>query len=299
MQTKAKDVNHSLEEAPPRVNEAKRFFKAMFSRWIVTLGAIIFIALLCTAAFAPWIAPYKPNKQNLRDTLSQPSSEHLLGTDELGRDVLSRIIYGSRVSLMVGVIVTGIAGFFGMFLGLIAGYSNSIVNNIIMRIMDAMMAVPALILALAIGAALGGGLKNIMISIGIAMIPGYCRLMCAQVLTIREGDFVMAAHSLGAKNNRILLLHILPNAFPPLLVLVSFNMGTAILAEAGLSYLGIGVSPPDPAWGSMVSGGYTYLLTNPLLSIAPGIAIILVVVALNLVGDGLRDALDPRLRGII
>ena len=184
MQTKAKDVNHSFEEASPRVNEARRILKVMFNRWVVTIGAIIFIALIFTALFAPLIAPYNPNKQNLVNALAQPSSEHLLGTDELGRDVLSRIIYGSRVSLMVGIIVTGIAGFFGTLLGLIAGYSNSTLNNIIMRIMDAMMAIPGLILALAIGAALGGGLKNIMISIGIAMIPGYCRLVCAQVLTI-------------------------------------------------------------------------------------------------------------------
>jgi ABC-type dipeptide/oligopeptide/nickel transport system permease subunit len=299
MQKNVKDLNYGLEETPPRVSEIKRIFKSMFSRWIVTLGAIIFALLICAAVFAPWIAPYNPNKQVLRDALLQPSSEHILGTDELGRDVFSRIIYGSRVSLMVGLIVTSIAGILGTLLGLIAGYSNTILNNIIMRIMDAMMAIPGLILALAIGTALGGGLKNIMISIGISLIPGYCRLMCAQVLTVKENDYVMAANSLGAKYDRILLRHILPNSFPPLLVLVTFNMGTAILAEAGLSYLGIGISPPDAAWGSMVSGGYTYLLSNPLLSIAPGIAIILVVVALNLVGDGLRDALDPRLRGIV
>jgi peptide/nickel transport system permease protein len=291
--------NQRFEEAPPKVNEIRRFFRSMFSRWITVLGAIIFMVLIITAIFAPLIAPYEPNKQTLKNALAQPSSEHLLGTDELGRDVLSRIVFGSRISLMVGLIVTGVAGFFGTLLGLIAGYGKKFLNNIIMRIIDAMMAVPALVLALAIGAALGGGFKNILISLGIAMIPGYCRLMCAQVLTIKENDYILAANSLGAKYQRILFGHILPNAFPPLLVLVTFNMGTAILAEAGLSFLGIGISPPDAAWGSMVNSGYKYLITNPLLSIAPGIAIIFVVVALNLVGDGLRDALDPKLKGII
>ena len=288
-----------FQEAPPRVNEIRRILKTMFSRWVVIIGAVIFIALIFTAIFAPLFAPYDPIKQELRNALAQPSAEHLLGTDEVGRDILSRIIYGSRISLMVGVIVAGVAGFFGTILGLIAGYSNAWINNIIMRIIDALMAIPPLVLALAIGAALGGGLTNIMIALGIALIPGYCRLMCAQVLTIKENDYITAANSLGASDRRILLNHIFPNAYPPLLVLVTFNLGSAILAEAGLSFLGIGIMPPEAAWGSMVSSGYKYLLTNPLMSIAPGVAIILVVVALNLVGDGLRDALDPKLRGVI
>ena len=288
-----------FQEAPPRVNEIRRILKTMFSRWVVIIGAVIFITLIFTAIFAPLFAPYDPIKQELRNALAQPSAEHLLGTDEVGRDILSRIIYGSRISLMVGVIVAGVAGFFGTILGLIAGYSNAWINNIIMRIIDALMAIPPLVLALAIGAALGGGLTNIMIALGIALIPGYCRLMCAQVLTIKENDYITAANSLGASDRRILLNHIFPNAYPPLIVLVTFNLGSAILAEAGLSFLGIGIMPPEAAWGSMVSSGYKYLLTNPLMSIAPGVAIILVVVALNLVGDGLRDALDPKLRGVI
>ena len=288
-----------FQEAPPRVNEIRRILKTMFSRWVVIIGAVIFIALIFTAIFAPLFAPYDPIKQELRNALAQPSAEHLLGTDEVGRDILSRIIYGSRISLMVGVIVAGVAGFFGTILGLIAGYSNAWINNIIMRIIDALMAIPPLVLALAIGAALGGGLTNIMIALGIALIPGYCRLMCAQVLTIKENDYITAANSLGASDRRILLNHIFPNAYPPLIVLVTFNLGSAILAEAGLSFLGIGIMPPEAAWGSMVSSGYKYLLTNPLMSIAPGVAIILVVVALNLVGDGLRDELDPKLRGVI
>jgi peptide/nickel transport system permease protein len=299
MNIKSKLAVPSFEEAPPKTNEVMRIIKTMFRRKVVIVGAVIVGILILTAIFATQLAPYNPNKQNLRIILQQPSSTHTLGTDEIGRDILSRIIYGSRISLMVGIIVSSIACVFGTTLGLIAGYSNRLINNVIMRFVDALMAVPALVLAMAIGTALGGGLRNVMISLGIALIPGYCRLVCAQVLSVKEIEYVTASRSLGAGYIRILLRHILPNAFPPILVLVTFNMGSAILAEAGLSFLGIGISPPTATWGSMVSGGQQYLLTNPLLSLAPGIAIILVVVGINLVGDGLRDALDPRLRGII
>jgi ABC-type dipeptide/oligopeptide/nickel transport system permease subunit len=193
----------------------------------------------------------------------------------------------------------GIAGIVGMGLGLAAGYLGRVTNNIIMRIMDAMMSLPPLILALAISAALGGGLVNVMISLGVAMVPGYCRLMCAQVLTLKENDYVVAARIQGTSDLHIVLRHILPNAFPPLMVLITLNMGSMILAEAGLSFLGIGISPPTPAWGAMVSEGYKYMFTNPLLSFIPGMAIALVVLSFNMVGDGLRDALDPRLRGTL
>jgi ABC-type dipeptide/oligopeptide/nickel transport system permease subunit len=301
MQNESRVINDydMITEAPPKVNEAKRIFKVMFSRWIVVFSTVIILALIVLAIFAPLIAPYNPIKVDLQVALQQPSGDYLLGTDWLGRDVLSRIIYGTRVSLMVGIITVGIGSVIGMSLGLIAGYFGRLTNNIIMRIIDAMISLPPLVLALAIAAALGGGLRNVMISIGIAMVPMYCRLMCAEVLSIKASDYITAAKSIGSKDIRIMLSHILPNSFPPLLVLITLNMGQAILAEAGLSFLGIGISPPEPAWGAMVSEGYKYLFNNPILSFAPGIAIVLVVLSFNIVGDGLRDSLDPRLRGII
>jgi peptide/nickel transport system permease protein len=301
MQFESKYDNRTSEitEAPPQVSEIRRIFKVMSSRGVVVFGAVIVLALVLTAAFAPWIAPYDPIKPDLSSTLQQPSSAHLLGTDSLGRDVLSRIVYGARVSLWVGVIAVSIACVVGMSLGLAAGHFGRWTNNVIMRIMDAMMAIPPLPLSLAIAALLGGGLRNVMISVGISLIPTYCRLMCGQVLSIKESDYITAAHVIGANDIRIMLRHLLPNSFPPLLVLITLNMGIAILAEASLSFLGIGISPPTAAWGAMVSNGYGYLFTNPILSFAPGVAVMLVVLSFNMVGDGLRDALDPRLRGII
>jgi peptide/nickel transport system permease protein len=301
MQFESKYDKHPNEiiEVPPQVSEIRRIFNVMFSRWVVVLGAVIVLVLVLTAALAPWITPYNPIKTDGTITLQQPSREHILGTDALGRDVLSRIIYGSRVALWVGVIAISIAGIIGMSLGLAAAYFGRWVNNIIMRIIDTLMVIPPILLALAIAALLGGGLRNVMISVGISLVPTYSRLMCGQVLIIKENDYITAANVIGANDIRIILRHLLPNSFPPLLVLITLNMGIAILAEAALSFLGIGISPPAAAWGAMVYDGYRYLLTNPVLSFAPGVAIILVVLAFNLVGDGLRDALDPRLRGII
>jgi ABC-type dipeptide/oligopeptide/nickel transport system permease subunit len=251
------------------------------------------------AIFAPLLAPYDPNEQHLSLTLKPPSKEYRLGTDDLGRDLLSRIIWGSRISIMVGVVAVSIAGVFGMGLGLIAGYYGGWIQTIIMRFIDTLMALPPLLLILAIAAVLGGGLFNVLIALGVGLLPTYCRLMCGQILTLKENDYVTAARAIGASNRRIILRHLLPNSFPPLLVLITLNMGTAILMEASLSFLGIGISPPTPTWGALISNGYMHLLINPLLSFAPGICILLVVLAFNMVGDGLRDALDPRLRGTI
>jgi ABC-type dipeptide/oligopeptide/nickel transport system permease subunit len=271
----------------------------MFSRWVVIFGTIIILIVIVTAVFGPIFAPHDPIEINLSMTLQKPSHEYPLGTDALGRDVLSRIIYGARVALWVGIIATSIASVIGMLMGLIAGYFGGWINNVIMRTIDTLMAIPPIILALSIAAVLGGGLRNVMISVGISMVPTYCRLMCSQVLSIKENDYVLAAIVSGANHVHIMFSHLLLNSFPPLLVLITLNMGIAILAEAALSFLGIGISPPAAAWGAMVYDGYRYLLTNPILSIAPGIAVMLVVLSFNLVGDGLRDALDPRLRGII
>jgi ABC-type dipeptide/oligopeptide/nickel transport system permease subunit len=288
-----------FDENPPRVGEFRRFLRVFLERKVVVFGLIIILLLILTAIFAPLIAPYNPYKIDLDVQLVQPQWNHLLGTDDLGRDTLSRLIYGSRTSLMVGFIAVGIAAVLGITLGLVAGYFGGITYTVIMRLMDAMMSIPMILLALVIASMLGGGLVNVMIALGIGITPGYARLMCGQTLAVRENDYVIAAHSLGSSNLRIMLKHILPNCLPPLIVMMTMMLGLAILSEAGLSFLGIGVEQPGAAWGSMVYMGYSYLTSNPVLSFAPGIAIMLVVFAFNMVGDGLRDALDPRLRGVL
>jgi peptide/nickel transport system permease protein len=291
--------NNQVVEIPTKKSEFKRAVKVMFGRKIVLFGAVLIFIFLFLSAFGQWVAPYDPYAQNLGEVLQQPSGQHLLGTDAFGRDTLTRLIYGARISLMVGVVAVTIAGVIGIFLGLLAGYYGGWIDTIIMRIMDTLMALPPIVLMMAIAAALGGGLFNIMISLGVGMIPTYCRLMYGQVRSLTANDFVTAAEVIGASDMRIMMRHLLPNAFPPLLVLISLNMGTAILMEAILSFIGIGISPPTAAWGSMINDGYRYLVTNPMLSFAPGVAILLVVLAFNLVGDGLRDSLDPRLRGTL
>lgn len=283
----------------PHISEFRRFRRVFFSRKLVIFGLIIIVALILTAIFAPLIAPYNPNKQDTSHPLFQPSREHLLGTDALGRDTLSRVIYGSRVSLFVGLTAIAIAGSVGVTLGLIAGYLGGLVFAIIMRTMDALMAIPMMVLVLVLAAMLGGGLRNVVFSLSFGAIAIYTRMMCGQVLSIRENDYILAGRAMGAKNWRIMLFHLLPNAFPPIIVIMTMQLGIMILAEAGLSFLGVGIEPPTASWGAMVTDGYRYLLTNPILSFAPGLAVMLVVFAYNMVGDGLRDALDPRLRGTL
>jgi peptide/nickel transport system permease protein len=289
----------AFQEAPPRVSEWRRFRRVFFQRKIVFFGLLVLVVLAFAAIFAPWISPYSPYDQNMRGTLLQPSGEHLLGTDSLGRDTFSRLIYGTRTALLVGFTTVTFAAVAGVLLGLMAGFFGGITNMIIMRIMDLLLSFPMIILALFIAALLGGGIQNVIIALGIGALPGYARVMHGLSLSIRENDYILAERAMGSGNTRTMLAHILPNALPPMIVLITLQLGSIILAEAGLSYLGIGIKPPGAAWGAMVNEGYRYLITNPWLSFAPGLAIMLVVFAFNLVGDGLRDALDPRLRGLL
>jgi ABC-type dipeptide/oligopeptide/nickel transport system permease subunit len=268
-------------------------------RKVVICGVAIIALLVVTALFAPLLAPHHPDKQNLSQALQGPSGEHWLGTDHLGRDQLSRLIFGTRIALQVGVISVGVATAIGITLGLVAGYFGGWIDHLLMRVIDALMAIPFLVLALAFAAVLGGGLVNVMISLGLALVPAYCRLMRGQVLSVKQNDYFMAARVIGAGTCRIMLRHVLPNCLPPIIVLITLNMGIAILAEAALSFLGIGINPPTAAWGAMIHSGYRFLLTHPLLSFMPGLCILLVVLSFNMVGDGLRDALDPRLRGTL
>jgi peptide/nickel transport system permease protein len=287
------------EETLPPINELRRFVRVLLSRGVVLFGVIAILAVLIAAIFAPIIAPYDPDAQLLDDVLQQPNSKHLLGSDSLGRDTLSRIIFGTRITLLVGVGTVIIAASLGTVIGLIAGYFGGWIFTVIMRFTDGIMAVPPLLLALVIAALLGTGVKGVMIAVSFALLPGYIRLICGQVLSVKENEYVMAARSVGVSNIGIMFRHILPNCLSPLIVQMTMMMGLAILIEASLSFLGLGIKPPAAAWGSMVYDGYKYLVMRPILSIAPGLATMLVVFAFNMVGDGLRDTLDPRLRGTL
>jgi ABC-type dipeptide/oligopeptide/nickel transport system permease subunit len=262
------------------------------------MGCAVFIAaLIVVALLAPWVAPYPPNQTELLARLAPPSWEHWLGTDTLGRDTLSRLIYGARVSLLVGVVAVAFSAFVGVVLGTVAGYFGKWVEAVIMRCMDALMTIPMILLALTLAALLGGGLGDVVVAIGVAMIPPYARLMCAETQSIKRKDFIVSLRGMGAGGWRIMAGHVVPNAFSHVLVFMTMQIGAAILAESALSFLGIGVEATTPTWGSMVADGYRYLFTTPILSIAPGVAIMATVFAFNMVGDTLRDVLDPRLRG--
>jgi len=288
-----------FREAPLRVSEWRRFRRVFFSRGVVAFGLVVLLLMFFVAIFATWLAPYDPYKPGTAPSLAQPSWAHPLGSDILGRDTLSRLIYGSRTALEVGFISVLVAGIIGIPLGVIAGFFRGITNVLIMRVMDALLCFPMLILALVLASVLGGGIQNVIVALSVATIPGYARVTCGVTLSIKENDYILAGRAMGASNMRTMLAHILPNAFPPLIVLMTMQLGGLILAEAGLSFLGIGIEPPGAAWGAMVNEGYNYLKTNPTLSFAPCLAIMLVVFAFNMVGDGLRDALDPRLRGLL
>jgi peptide/nickel transport system permease protein len=295
------DTRHTaFLESPVRVNEFKRFAKVFFGRPVVIFGATVVVIFLLIGIFPGIFAPHNPLEDDLPNRLLQPGQMgHILGTDAIGRDLLSRLIFGSRTALMVGVVALSMSATIGTILGLTAGYFGGITQTVIMRVVDAVMCFPAILLALTIAAALGAGLTSVMIAIGIGMMAPYARIMCGLASSARENDYVLAERSLGASNMRIMFRHVLPNCLPPMIVVMTMNMGITILAEAGLSFIGVGITPPTPAWGSMVYEGYNYLRSQPFLSLVPGLAIMVVVFAFNMVGDGLRDALDPRLRGIL
>ena len=278
---------------------SSRIFQVMFSRPTIVICALVIVAMLLISIFAPVVSPYDPNEDDLYNVLKGSSAEHLLGTDANGRDILSRIIYGGRVSFTVGFVAVGIASICGMIIGLVSGICGGWVDTVLMRIMDAMMAVPMLILALFMGAILGQGLFNVCLAIGLSSIPAYARITRGTVLTVRNSDYVTAGTLSGGSRIRNAIVHVFPNCISSNIVIMTSSLGGAILAEANLSFLGMGIAPPTASWGAMVSAGNKYLSTQPIIAIAPGIAIVLVVLCFNMVGDALRDALDPKLRGTL
>jgi peptide/nickel transport system permease protein len=254
----------------------------------------VLITLL--SILAPLIAPYDPIKVNSSSALQPPSLQYLLGTDHLGRDILSRILYGGQVSLRIGLISVGISLTFGMILGLVAGYYGRTVDMTVMRLIDVLLAFPNILLALAVIAILGPGLTNVMIAVGISYIPHYTRVVRSSVLSIKTATYVEAARVAGCSDLRVIALHILPNAVSSVIVVGTLGVATAILVAAALSFLGLGVQPPTPEWGAMVSAGRDYLRNNWWVSTFPGITIMITVLSINLLGDGLREAIDPKLR---
>ncbi|MGL5279884.1 MAG: nickel transporter permease [Cetobacterium sp.] len=261
-------------------------------------GLVILVIIVLLAIFADQIANYDQVviKQNLRMRLKPPSSQHWLGTDEFGRDIFARLVHGARVSLKVGLIAVGIAIVIGGFLGAIAGYYGGKLDNIIMRVMDIFLAVPSILLAIAIVSALGPNLLNLMIAVSISSIPRYARIVRASVLSIRDQEFIEAARAIGASDARIIFRHIIPNSLAPVIVQGTLGVANAILSTAGLSFIGLGIQPPAPEWGSMLSGGRQYLRYAWWVTTFPGVSIMITILSLNLLGDGLRDALDPRLK---
>jgi ABC-type dipeptide/oligopeptide/nickel transport system permease subunit len=260
------------------------------------VGAIILALYTLGAIFAPWLTPHDPVQQSLVQSLETPSREFLLGTDHLGRDVLTRILYGTRISLFIGLAAVGFGVLIGVPLGVISGYYGRVPDMVIQRVADIMFAFPSILLALALVAVLGIGLGNVILAVGIAVVPIFIRLVRGQVLAVREEVYVDAALALGAKDLRILTKHVLANSWAPIIVQATVSIGITILVAAGLGFLGLGVQAPTPEWGSMLGEGRTYIYSHPHMSTYPGMAIFFAVLAFNLMGDGLRDALDPRLR---
>jgi peptide/nickel transport system permease protein len=275
---------------------ARRALHRLLQRKGAVIGLIIIATFIVLALFAPLIAPYDPIASSWSLVRKAPSVAHWFGTDELGRDVLSRVIYGARASLMAGLISVGIALGIGVPFGLLAGYRGGFIDGLISRITDAMLACPFLILAIALAAFLGPSLSNAMIAIGISAMPVFVRLTRGQVMDVKVEDYVEAARAVGNPPWRIVVVHILPNVMPALLVQATLSIAAAIIAEAALSFLGLGQQPPAPSWGSMLNSAQRFLTSAPWMALWPGLGIFLVVLSFNLVGDGLRDALDPRER---
>lgn len=281
---------------PPFWAGVTSFTRRLGRNHAAIVGAVVLLLVVLIVLFAPLITPYPPNEQRFENYLLPPSGEHLFGTDEQGRDMFSRVLYGGRVSLRIGLVAVGIAAAGGLLLGLVAGYYGQKTDAVIMRGMDIMLAFPEILLALAVVAILGPALTTVMIAVGIASIPHYTRVVRASVLAARESEYIEAARVLGCPTHRIILRHLLPNTIPPVLVMATTGTAAAIITGAALSFLGLGVQPPTAEWGSMLSGGRNYLRHAAWLTTFPGLAIVVTVIAINLLGDGLRDALDPRLK---
>lgn len=285
----------TTEGLVPRTNRLRTFAGRLIGNRSVALGGGLVLVVTLLAILAPWVAPYNPLESAFRERLLPPSPEHWFGTDHFGRDVLSRVIYGGRLSLEIGFLVVLATGVFGTLIGGCAGYFRAL-DNPMMRLMDAWMAFPAILLAIAVSATLGASVMNVVIALSLSTAPHTARIVRASVLVVREMEYVEAARALGARDMRILFVHVLLNSVAPLIVRLTYVFAIAILAEAVLSYIGVGPPPPAPSFGNIIANGRDFMVEAPWVTIFPGLAIFVVVVGLNLLGDGLRDVLDPRMR---
>lgn len=295
----ATKTNGAVKKAAPKKrSQMQEVWRRLKKNRMAMLGLVIVCILVLIAIFADVLFDYNDVviKQNTAIRLQGPSAAHWLGTDEFGRDILARLVHGSRISLMVGIVAVSIALTVGGTLGALAGFYGGKIDMIIMRFMDILLAVPSLLLSITIVSALGPSIINLMIAISISSIPGYARIVRSSVMTVRDNEFVEAARSIGANNWEIILKHIIPNCMAPIIVQVSLKVASAILSTSGLSFLGLGVKAPTPEWGSMLSGGRAYLRNAWHLTFFPGVMIMITILSLNLLGDGLRDALDPKLK---
>ncbi len=288
-----------MESKAPKVKKNSEFYsvsRRLSQNSSAVIGFVVGVLLAFIAIFAPLIAPYPYAKQDLSHTRAAPSAQHIMGTDELGRDIFSRIVWGSRFSLSVGILAVLLGTAVGMVFGALAGYFGGGVDDIIMRLMDILQSIPGILLAITISVVLGPGIFNTLLALSVGGVPMACRLLRASILGIRHQEYLEAATSINASTARIIFKHVLPNSFSPLLVSSTMSIGNVIMMGAMLSFIGLGVQPPTPEWGSMIAGGRSLIRTCPWMVTFPGIFIMLTVLALNLFGDGLRDALDPKLK---
>jgi peptide/nickel transport system permease protein len=289
----------TVEGKTPKIKRKSEFIvvaRRLSKNSSAVIGFVVAALLVFMAIFAPLVAPYPSAKQDLAHTRQAPSAQHIMGTDELGRDIFSRIVWGSRFSLSIGVLAVLIGTAIGMVFGAIAGYFGGVVDDIVMRLMDVLQSIPGILLVITISVVLGPGLINTLLALSVGGIPMSCRLTRAAVLGVRHQEYLEAATSINASTARIILRHVLPNSFAPVLVSSTMSIGNVIMMAAMLSFIGLGVQPPTPEWGSMISGGRALIRTCPWMVTFPGIFIMLTVLALNMFGDGLRDALDPKLK---
>ncbi len=294
------DTRNTVQDSSVRPTRARSLWSdarvRLMRNPVAMAGGVAVILLVVVAILAPYIAPYDPFHQDLANSMAGPSMTHLAGTDVHGRDIFSRIIHGTRISLRIGFLGMLLGCVVGVLLGLVSGYYGGRLDTLIMRLLDVQLAFPGLLVAICIIAIIGPGLENVILAVGIFSVPLFARVTRGQVLTLKEQEFILAARMMGAQDGRIMLTHLLPNAVAPILVLCTLRIATAILTAASLSFLGLGAQPPTPEWGAMLSDGRAYLSVAPHVATTPGLAILITVLAFNLLGDGLRDALDPRLK---
>lgn len=291
-----KPVSLQTDDSSQNFRSLRRLARRLWNSTSTMIGATLLLFIILAAVFAPIISPYDPILISTADRLQPPSSEHIFGTDDFGRDILTRVLYGGRLSLMVGLTSVAIGSLSGILLGVVAGYYGGWVDVIIMRFIDVILSFPSILAALVIVAILGRGLSNVVIAVGISQIPFMTRVVRASTLSTKETDFVLAARAIGSNDFRIMLWHILPNIIAPIIVTITNSIAGAIIFAAALSFLGLGVQPPTPEWGVMLSEGRAYLRAATWITTFPGLAIVVTVMAINLLGDGLRDVLDPRLK---